>query len=221
MHGRRFNFLLLKTGGAVAEVKILAAAFSRPDSSAEKSESWERVAVKSSLKIAFTGLLAALSVALMFLTGLVPVATLAIPALAGCLLIPVVVELNVRWGFACYGVCAVLSFLLAPDREAFLIYALFFGYYPVLYAVLGRMKSIPLRYVLKFIIFNVAVICEGLLSIYVLGIPFEALGILGNFTIPVLLLLGNVVFFLYDRALNGLVIEYVRRLHPRVRRLFH
>ena len=43
------------------------------------------------MKVAFCGIVAALSAVLMFLTGLVPVATLAIPAIAGCLLIPVVV----------------------------------------------------------------------------------------------------------------------------------
>ena len=82
------------------------------------------------MKVAFCGIVAALSAVLMFLTGLVPVATLAIPAIAGCLLIPVVVESGLSWGFGVYAVCSVLSFLLAADREAALFYVLFFGYYP-------------------------------------------------------------------------------------------
>ena len=79
------------------------------------------------MKLAFCGVMAALSTVLLFLTGVAPVATLALPAIAGCLLIPVVVEAGLPWAFGVYGVCSVLSFLLAPDREAFLFYLLFFG----------------------------------------------------------------------------------------------
>lgn len=90
------------------------------------------------MKVAFCGVMAALSLVVMLLAGVVPVATIALPAVAGCLLIPVVVEAGLAWGFGVYGVCSVLAFLLVPDREAFLFYALFFGYYPVLYAPLGQ-----------------------------------------------------------------------------------
>ena len=90
--------------------------------------------MKNSMKVAFCGVMAALSLVVMLLAGVVPVATVALPAVAGCLLIPVVVEAGLAWGFGVYGVCSVLAFLLVPDREAFLFYALFFGYYPVLYA---------------------------------------------------------------------------------------
>ena len=48
--------------------------------------------MKQSMKLAFSGVMAALATVLLFLTGVAPVATLALPAIAGCLLIPVVVE---------------------------------------------------------------------------------------------------------------------------------
>lgn len=176
--------------------------------------------MKNSMKVAFCGVLAALSTVLMFLTGLIPVATLAIPAIAGCLLIPVVVEVGVSWGFGVYGVCGALSLLLAPDREAALFYLLFFGYYPVLYAVLGRIKSKAVRYAAKLAVFNAAVVGETLLSIYVLGIPFESISFLGKFTPLVLLLLANVVFIIYDFALDGLIATYLRRLHDKIGRVF-
>ena len=46
--------------------------------------------MKNSMKLALCGVMAALSTVLLFLTGAAPVATLALPAIAGCLLIPVV-----------------------------------------------------------------------------------------------------------------------------------
>ena len=72
--------------------------------------------MKNSMKVALCGVMAALSTVLLFLTGAAPVATLALPAIAGCLLIPVVVEVGLSWSFGVYGVCGVLSLLLVPDR---------------------------------------------------------------------------------------------------------
>ncbi|CCX37693.1 uncharacterized protein BN452_01618 [Clostridium sp. CAG:1013] len=175
--------------------------------------------MKQSMKLAFCGVIAALSTVLMFLTGLAPTATLALPAIAGCLLIPVVVEAGLAWGAGVYGVCCVLSFLLAPDREAFLFYLLFFGYYPVLYAVLGRIRGRVLRYVAKLLVFNAAVALEVLLSVYVLGVPVESFFILGWIGPVVMWLLANAVFILYDLALDGLILQYYRRLHPRLGKL--
>ena len=55
--------------------------------------------MKLSTKVAFSGVMAALSLVLLFLGGVVPVATIALPATAGCLLIPVVVEVGLSWSF--------------------------------------------------------------------------------------------------------------------------
>lgn len=175
--------------------------------------------MKNSMKVAFCGVMAALSLVVMLLAGVVPVATIALPAVAGCLLIPVVVEAGLARGFGVYGVCSVLAFLLVPDREAFLFYALFFGYYPVLYAPLGRIQSRVLRYGAKLLVFNAAVVLEVLLSVYVLGIPFESLSILGPWGPAVLLVLANLVFLLYDFAMDGLIVQYLRRFHDRLGRL--
>lgn len=176
--------------------------------------------MKNSMKVAFCGVAAALSTALMFLTGVIPIATLALPALAGCLLIPVVAEAGLPWGFGVYAVCCTLSFLLAPDREAALFYLLFFGYYPALYAVLGRIKNRAARYAAKLAVFNAAVAAETLLAVYVLKIPLEAVGFLGDFTLPVLWLLANVVFVFYDYALEGLIVIYMKRFHEKFGRMF-
>lgn len=176
--------------------------------------------MKISIKMAFCGIIASLSTVLMFLTGLVPVATLAIPAIAGCLLISVVAEVGTAWGFGVYGVCGVLAFLLTPDREAFLFYVLFFGYYPVLFAPLGKIRNRVGRIAAKLLVFNAAVLAEMLIAIYLLGIPMESISFLGKFTPVVMLVLLNVVFLIYDRALDGLIALYFHKIHGRVRMIF-
>lgn len=97
-------------------------------------------------------------------------ATVALPAIAGCLIIPIVAELGIKWGFAEYAVCAVLSFLLASDREAALIYTLFFGCYPVIFGVIGKIKSRAVQIAVKLVIFNAAAVADGLLTVYVLSL---------------------------------------------------
>ena len=97
--------------------------------------------MKNSMKLALCGMMAALSTVLLFLTGAAPVATLALPAIAGCLLIPVVVEVGLPWAFGVYGVCSVLGVFLAPDRQALacLFCALGYEYPEKNLAKMGRM----------------------------------------------------------------------------------
>lgn len=174
---------------------------------------------RKTLSVTLCGIIAALSVVVLFFTGLIPVATLALPAVAGILLIPVVAELGIPWGFGVYAVAAVLAFFLTPDREAALFYVMFFGYYPVLFGVLAKIRSTPVRVAAKLGIFNAAVVGETLLSVYVLGIPWESISVLGAWTAPVLLLAANGVFLLYDKALGGLIVLYFQRFHGQVSRL--
>ncbi len=170
-------------------------------------------------KLSFSGIIAALSIVVMFLTSLIPTATIALPAIAGCLLVAVVFECGVKWGFCAYGVVAVLSFFLTPDREAFLIYTLFFGYYPVLFAVLERVKNKILKYFIKFVVFNIAVLLDFIIVSVLFGIPFESIEFLGDLTPYVLLLLANIVFLVFDFAFRGLIDFYFHKLHPLIKKV--
>ncbi len=147
-------------------------------------------------------------------------ATVALPAIAGCLLIPVVVEANVRWGFATYAAVAVLSFIIAPDREAALFYIVFFGYYPVLFAVIGRIKNKVLRYAAKLLVFNAALTVEVLVSVNLLGIPMNEIGDLGQYSLIITYVLYNIICIFYDYSLNGLIILYLNKFHDRMRNMF-
>ena len=172
--------------------------------------------MKQSVKIALSGVMAALGTVLMLFQGLAPMASIAAPAMAGCLLIPVVAEAGVPWGFGCYGATAVFVMLLAPDREAALIYLLFFGDYPALFGLLARIRKRPVRVLSKLLVFNAACIAEALLALYMLGVPLESISFLGPFTPLLLLVLANLVFLVYDFALAGLISAYFQRLHPRL-----
>ena len=167
-------------------------------------------------KIALGGLLTALGVVLMFLTGLIPIGTYALPAIAGVLLIVAVIEIGAKWAWMIYAAVAVLSLLFAADKEAALLFVLFFGYYPVLKSFLERISNKVLSWISKFAVFNVAVVACFFLAVNFLQLPEDSFTVFGIYLPWVFLILGNAVFLIYDIALSGLVAIYVEKLHHRV-----
>ena len=167
-------------------------------------------------KIALGGLLTALGVVLMFLTGLIPIGTYALPAIAGVLLIVAVIEIGAKWAWMIYAAVAVLSLLFAADKEAALLFVLFFGYYPVLKSFLERIPNKIFSWISKFAVFNVAVVACFFLAVNFLQLPEDSFTVFGIYLPWVFLILGNAVFLIYDIALSGLVATYVEKLHHRV-----
>lgn len=167
-------------------------------------------------KIALGGLLTALGVVMMFLTGLIPIGTYALPAIAGVLLIVAVIEIGAKWAWMIYAAVAVLSLLFAADKEAALLFVLFFGYYPVLKSFLERISNKVLSWISKFAVFNVAVVACFFLAVNFLQLPEDSFTVFGFYLPWVFLILGNAVFLIYDIALSGLVATYVEKLHHRV-----
>ncbi|MDD3231590.1 MAG: hypothetical protein PHE09_20630 [Oscillospiraceae bacterium] len=166
------------------------------------------------VKVAFCGIATALALVFICLGGLIPVMTYAMPALAGLMLMPVVAELGVSWAWPVYAASAVLGMLLGPDKDAAVIYVLFFGYYPIMKAVIERhAHSKLLCLLLKLALFNVIAVAVFYINIYLLNVPKSSFTIAGFYLPGVLLLLGNFVFLLYDYAAGGVVVFYFRRLH--------
>ncbi len=174
--------------------------------------------MKQSGRIAVGGVFSALALACMLMT-IFPYATYALPAMAGVCLIPVVLELGWRWGWMAYAVTALLSPLLAADKEAALLFIAFFGYYPVLKAWIERRKSRVIEWAIKLLLFNAAMVAAYMAAIFVFRLPvdFEIFGVSLPF---VLLALGNVTFLIYDKALTGMVSLYLYRLQSKLYLIF-
>lgn len=175
--------------------------------------------MKQSGKVALGGVFGALSLLFMLLTAF-PMATYALPAIAGALLIPVVVEAGVKTGWMVYGAVALLSLFVAPDMQAKVMFIAFFGYYPVLKSQLERLSRRWVEWIVKLGIFNAAMILSYLAMLFVFGLETDTFVIGGVNIAWAFLLAGNVVFVIYDYALSNLVTVYFRVLHPRLSRVF-
>lgn len=171
-------------------------------------------------KVAFGGVIAGLSIVIMFLTGIIPTLTYAMPAVSGALLMAVVIELGSKFAGLVYAAVAALSLIVVADKEAAVMYAMFFGYYPIIKGFIENKFNKVLSWIIKYIIFNTAIIISYFIVTKLLGIPFDDMGVLGDLFLPVLLILANVVFAIYDIALTRLVSAYIISWRKIVRRMF-
>ena len=150
--------------------------------------------------VALGGVLAALAVVIMGLGTIIPVATYVCPMLCAMLLQLVLKICGGRMAWAWFGAVAILSALLAPDKEAAAVFA-FLGYYPIVKPWLDR-RRFP--WLWKAALFNGATAVLYWLLMAVLGMEqlaaeFSAMGI---GMLLACLALGNVTFFLLDWLLT-------------------
>ena len=150
--------------------------------------------------MALGGIFAALAVVIMSMGGLIPVATYVCPMLCMMLLSVVLQFCGKRVALAWYGAVAVLSLLMGPDKEAAAVFA-FLGYYPILKP---DMDKLPVSWLWKGLLFNVAVIVMYWLLMHLFGMAELTAEFteLGNVMLGVLLVMGNLIFFLLDRVLG-------------------
>lgn len=172
--------------------------------------------MKTSLKVSIGGAVAALGLVLMFMTALVPFGTFAFPCFAGMLLVMIVIEIGYPFALSVFAATALLSFLLVSEKEAPLLYAIFFGFYPVLKSLIERIGSRIVQYIVKFVLFNACMIGAFYIAILVLSIPTESFVIFGVYLPWVFLAASNVMFILYDICITRIVTVYMLKWHHKI-----
>ena len=174
--------------------------------------------VKASLRVAFSGMAVGLSVVLMMMGGLLPVAVYIIPLLCGLVLLPISVEFGKATAWATFAATAILSMMLDFDKEAAFFY-LFIGYYPIIKWQLDKIRRKPLRIAVKLALFTVSIIVMYLL----LSLLFPMAQFMQEFhEMGTLLLIGMLVVYdismlLYDRLLMAALMIYANRIRPKLR----
>lgn len=156
-----------------------------------------RATVKST---AFGGVTAALAVVIMCLGGLIPFATFVCPMLCMLLLQLVHGHCGSRMGWAWYGAVAILSLLMGLDKEGSALFC-FLGFYPL---VKPKLERLPLSWLWKGILFNVAILLMYWLLTHLFGMAALAAEFreMGMLLLIITLILGNLTFFLLDKILT-------------------
>lgn len=167
----------------------------------------------SSRHMALCGVLCALAVAVMLLGGAIGVGTFAAPVLAMAALLPVLEECGPKAAGTAYAAAAILALLLVPDRELALVYAAF-GWYPILRPRIARIPSRLLRLAARLAVCNGVILALYGLVLRLLGLTADLAGASWRLELA-LLVLGNLVFLLLDRALDRLTALWRGRLRRR------
>lgn len=166
----------------------------------------------ASRAMAVCGLCAALIVVLMTLGSAFGILTYVCPLLSGILVLLVLENYGPKYALSLWGASGLLALMLVPDREMAAVFAAILGWYPIAKPHLDKLPR-PIRPVCKGLIFNGIMVALYLALLYVLT-P-EVLGLGAGRENIVLLVMGNLILFLYDRALGRLT----HTLLPRLNRL--
>ncbi len=177
---------------------------------------------KVSYRVSLGGIVAALCLVMMFLTAVFPPLNITLPLFAGMLITVVAIEVSTSWSFVTYAVVAVLSFFVTPDKEAWLFFTFFFGYYPVAKAYFEAMPKKVLGFILKLVSFNISIVIIFYVTMNILGTIdlFEEFGFYNKWLIPGLLVFGNLVFVFYDYTLTQVISAYKKWFRPTFLRKF-
>lgn len=167
---------------------------------------------KTTKELALCGVMTALSVVLLCLGGIVPLAVYACPMLASCALLVVRETCSARYAWCCWLAVALLTLLLGPDKEAAALY-LFLGYYPLLQPKLETICRPLLRWAAKLALAIVAVGLMYAALIYIFGLTqvTEELAATAPWLLWVTAALGLVVFAVYDVLLRRFTLLWHRR----------
>ena len=166
-----------------------------------------------SKQMALCGLLTALAVVLMVLASAIGIGTFAGPLLAMIALLPLLEEYGSHTALAAYAAAAILGLLIAPELELSLVYAAF-GWYPILRPKLNRLKSRPVRLLIK-----IALSAAVILLLY--GVLLNLLGMTADLAnaAPLLnlflLILGIFTFLMMDLALERATLLWHKKFRKR------
>ncbi|MBE6985479.1 MAG: hypothetical protein E7434_07740 [Ruminococcaceae bacterium] len=167
-------------------------------------------------RTALCGILAAMALAVMFMGGVIPFASIACPVLASLIMIPVYAECGKTWGWIWFMAVAILAAFMAPVKESAVLFV-FFGYYPMLKKYFNRLK--PLKYVLKFVYLNATVFVAYWLMLRVFELTDVSKDFEGvqTWMLGLMLVLANISFFIYDLLIDRIEILYHVRLRPKLK----
>lgn len=168
-------------------------------------------------KLSFCAVMAALATVIM-LVAYFPYVTYAIPCMASLAVMAVVIEIDKKAALLTY-LASTLPIFLFCELEAKLLYIVFMGFYPILKAVFEKLPNRIIEYLLKLVVFNLAVAAIYFMSVKLFGIGFEDMGELGKYGGIILLVAANVVFVLYDYCISKMAIFYMLRFHKTVSKM--
>ncbi len=163
-------------------------------------------------RIVVCGVLAALSVIILYMGCAIEVLDLTMSAIVSLLVVVIVIEMGYGCAWMTYLATAVLSVLLLPQKTPAVFYACFMGFYPIIKSYLERINSALVRWIIKLVVGNCALALMFLFLKLFVPEEFE-----GGWLLVLTYVLGLVAFITYDIALSKLITLYFVRIREKIK----
>jgi hypothetical protein len=160
--------------------------------------------------ITTSALLTSLTMVFLYLSSVFPTMQLTFIAAASLFVVVQVIENGIKGGLFVFIGSTLLGFLIVPDKTSMILYALFFGYYPIVKSLAERPRNAVLRWVIKLLVMNAALAV-------ILRFFGELIFDLSQFEygVWVFAAMFNVAFILFDIAITMIAALYIRRFRKK------
>ena len=154
--------------------------------------------------VAYSSIVSALITLLIIAGGFFDILDLACAAVASIIIHIISLEVNSKTAILIYAVSSVLSLILMPLRSCPILFAAFFGYYPVIRLfIYKKIKIRQLSYISLLAIYNIVMIALFLAFKNVFGIAGEP-----YYMYVLLLLTSNVFYISFELLMGRIMILY-------------
>ena len=156
-------------------------------------------------RLARLAILTALGTVLLILGSVLPAGRLALVAVSSLGVCVALMMYGIKWSLVVFLLTTALGTLLFPGASV-IMYAAFFGYYPIAKSLFERLHKLWQVWACKFALYTFAFVIYWLLARALF--TFQG-GELGWY---ILYPLGAVVFWLYDQAYSSLIRFYIVKI---------
>ena len=160
---------------------------------------------------------AALGTTVLYIGSFVEALDITMAVIASLLTVVMVIEYGKGAPWSVFCVTAFLSLILLPNKFPALLYALFFGYYPIIKENIERIRLRFLKWTIKLSVFAAATVLLLILTKLFTGeldVPK------GSLLIVIFVILSAVTLVLYDIVLTRIISYYIIRLRHRFKKIF-
>ena len=163
-------------------------------------------------RVVICGVLVALSVIILYLGCAIEVLDLTLSAIVSLLIVLIVIEMKHSYAWLAYIATSILSLILLPQKTPAIFYTCFMGFYPIIKSYIERINSFVLRWVIKLIAGNAALVL--MFTVIRIFVPEEFATDLIMISTYVL---GIAAFIMYDIALSKLITAYFLKIRDRLK----
>jgi len=158
-------------------------------------------------KIAYGGILTALSLVILYLAFYLPTLRLTMYFFASIIPGIMLLEMGVSQAWILYGATSLLAFMLLGNSSGVIFYLFVFGLYPIVKYYVEKIKKISVEIVLKLLFFNGAVAL-----IYTIWKKIFVAEIIINIPIKWTLVAVQPLFIFYDYLFTRVIFYYCDKI---------